>query len=313
MSVASNKAVVGLTGLVDRSETLEVVATGSIWSEGPLWIPARKSLRWSDIPNNRIREYSTVTKDVTDYATDVEFTNGRTLDQDGSVVQCSHGRRRIERDRAGVVEPIVCHWRGARLNSPNDVVIAPDGSIWFTDPPYGITEAREGHPGEREYGDNYVFRYDQITKETHPVVMDIEEPNGLAFSPDGLRFYVADSSSVRKPPGEGNSHIRVYDVHNGTLCKNGRLFAQIDEGFPDGFAVDQLGNVWSSSEIGVIVFDPDGVELGRSLVPELTGNLCFGGEDGHDLYVAASTSIYRIKTLTCDAWADRHAKAMDVT
>ncbi len=301
-------SVLGLDGLVNASETLEAVASGSIWAEGPLWIPARGCLRWSDIPNNRIREYHRASGVVSDYATKVEFTNGRTLDRDGSVVQCSHGRRRMERDREGTVRSIVDEWQGVRLNSPNDVVIAPDGSIWFTDPAYGITEPREGHAGRREYGDHYVFRYDQITGDTHPVVIDVEEPNGLAFSPDGLLFYVADSSSVRKPPGVGNSHIRVYDVHSGLLCKNGRLFAHIDEGFPDGIAVDAHGNVWSSSEIGVIVFSPDGTELGRINVPELTGNLCFGGEDGQDLYIAASTSIYRIRTQTVDAWAARHAE-----
>ncbi|QHQ36301.1 SMP-30/gluconolactonase/LRE family protein [Algicella marina] len=301
-------AAIGLEGLVDPSEPLEIVATGSIWSEGPLWIPARNCLRWSDIPNNRIREYDAATGEVTDYATDVEFTNGRTLDLDGSVVQCSHGRRRVERDRGGVVTSIVDEWNGVRLNSPNDVVIAPDGTIWFTDPAYGITEAREGHPGEREYGDHFVFRHNPTDGTTLPVVIDVEEPNGLAFSPDGSLFYVADSSSVRKPPGVGNSDIRVYDVHEGLRCKNGRLFAHIDEGFPDGIAVDMFGNVWSSSEIGVIVFAPDGAELGRILVPELTGNLCFGGVDGHSLFIAASTSIYRIATMTSDAWAGRPRK-----
>lgn len=298
--------VSGLNGLIDPSAVLEVVATGSAWSEGPLWLPARGCLRWSDIPNDRIREYVRETGAVTDYATGVEFTNGRTLDRDGSVVQCSHGMRRVERDRDGVVTPIVERWKGVRLNSPNDVVIAPDGSIWFTDPAYGITEAREGHPGEREYGDHYVFRHNQTTGETWPVVIDVEEPNGLAFSPDGSRFYVADSSSVRKPPGIGNSYIRVYDMQGGTRCKNGRVFVHIDEGFPDGIAVDAAGNVWSSSEIGVIVFNPAGIELGRIRVPELTGNLCFGGEDGHELYIAASTSIYLIQTQTVDAWAGRH-------
>ncbi len=297
--------VVGLDGLVDVDEPLEVIATGSIWSEGPLWIPARGCLRWSDIPSNRIREYDRASGAVTDYATEVEFTNGRTLDLDGSVVQCSHGLRRVERDRDGTVSAIVDSWQGVRLNSPNDVVIAPDGSIWFTDPAYGIIEPREGHPGKREYGDHYVFRCDQVTGETHPVVIDVEEPNGLGFSPDGTLFYVADSSSVRKPQGVGNAHIRVYDVQAGVRCKNGRVFARIDQGFPDGFAVDAHGNVWSSSEIGVIVFSPAGMELGRINVPELTGNLCFGGEDGQDLYIAASTSIYRIRTQTVDAWAHR--------
>ncbi len=297
--------VSGLEGLIDPGAPLEIVATGSIWSEGPLWIPERGCLRWSDIPNNRIREYYRATGEVSDYASGVEFTNGRTLDRDGSVIQCSHGRRRVERDQNGEVTSIVDSWRGVRLNSPNDVVIAPDGSIWFTDPAYGITEAREGHPGEREYGDHYVFRHDQTTGETRPVVMDVEEPNGLAFSPDGSLFYVADSSSVRKPRGVGNSHIRVYDVQGGHRCKNGRLFAKIDDGIPDGIAVDMEGNVWSSSEIGVIVFNASGVEIGRIWVPELTGNLCFGGDDGHDLYIAASTSIYTMRTQTSDAWAQR--------
>ena len=297
--------VTGLEGLIHPAALLERVATGSTWSEGPLWIPARQCLRWSDIPNNRIREYHQPTGAVSDYATDVEFTNGRILDIDGSVVQCSHGRRRIERDRDGIVEGLVDRWQGHRLNSPNDVVIAPDGAIWFTDPPYGIIEEREGHPGEREYGDHYVFRFDPGRGDIRPVIMDVEEPNGLAFSPDGLQVYVADSSSVRKPPGVGNAHIRVYDVQAAKRCKNGRLFAAIDEGFPDGFRVDSLGNVWSSSEIGVIVFNADGREIGRVYVPELTGNLCFGGADGTDLYIAASTSIYRIATLTRDAWTGR--------
>lgn len=297
-----NDVVSGLSGLVDPAAPLEQIATGSIWSEGPLWIPARRCLRWSDIPSNRIREFHLETGEVSDYATDVEFTNGRILDRDGSVIQCSHGRRRIERDADGVVTSVVDQWQGRRLNSPNDVVIAPDGSIWFTDPPYGIIEEREGHPGEREYGDHFVFRYDPATGDIRPVVIDVEEPNGLAFSPDGRKFYVADSSSVRKPAGIGNAHIRVYDVQAGTRCKNGRIFASIQEGFPDGIAVDQTGNVWSSSEIGVVVFSPEGLEIGRIRVPELTGNLCFGGDDGCDLYIAASTSIYRIRTLVTDAW-----------
>ncbi|SNY91075.1 gluconolactonase [Cohaesibacter sp. ES.047] len=297
--------VVGLDGLIEPSAALDQVATGSIWSEGPLWIPARSRLRWSDIPGDRIREYDPATDSIADYATGVEFTNGRTLDLDGSVVQCSHGRRRMERDRDGIVSNIVDSWRSVRLNSPNDVVIAPDGSIWFTDPAYGIIEEREGHPGEREYGDHYVFRFDQKTGNLLPVVIDIEEPNGLAFSPDGSLFYVADSSSVRKQPGVGNSHICVYDVKDGIRCKNGRLFVHIEEGFPDGIKVDVHGNVWSSSEIGVIVFNPSGQEIGRINVPELTGNLCFGGEDGRDLYIAANTGIYRIQTLTNDAFAHR--------
>ncbi|WP_286278008.1 SMP-30/gluconolactonase/LRE family protein [Naasia aerilata] len=287
-----------LAGLIGEDAVLERVADGCLWTEGPLWIPLRGVLRWSDIPANRILEYAEALDEVTVYATDAEFPNGRALAPDGSVIQCSHGRRRVERDSGGTVTSIVDSWSGHRLNSPNDVVIAADGAVWFTDPSYGITEPREGHPGEREYGDHWVFRYS--VGELRPAVLDVEEPNGLAFSPDGRILYVADSSSVRKPEGVGNSWIRAYDVDRDGRCKNGRVFARIEPGFPDGIAVDENGNVWSSSADGVIVFSPAGSELGRIAIPELVGNLCFGGADGRTLYVAASTSIYRVRTLVRD-------------
>jgi len=291
------------TGLLTADARLQLVSAGSTWTEGPLWIPARGRLRWSDIPANRICEYDPESGETSVYARDVEFTNGRALAPDGSIVQCSHGRRRVERDLDGVVENVVGSWAGRRLNSPNDIVVAPDGSLWFTDPPYGIVEAREGHPGEREYGDHFVFRFDPGSGRIQPVVTDVEEPNGLAFSPRADLLYVADSSSVRRPPGIGNRHIRVYDVSEGTRCKNGRVFATLDpdDGFSDGIKVDEHGNVWSSSAVGVIVFAPGGEEIGRIPVPELTGNLCFGGPDGRALYIAATTSIYRIRTAVRDA------------
>lgn len=292
-------------GLLPDRAILERVHTGSVWAEGPLWLPQSGRLRWSDIPNDCIREHDPATGRTSVYAHGVEFTNGRALDLDGSVLQCSHGRRRVERDRDGVVENVVDSWDGARLNSPNDVVVAADGSIWFTDPPYGIVEAREGHAGEREYGDHFVFRYDPATGRIAPVVTDVEEPNGLAFSPDGSVLYVADSSSVRKPAGVGNRSIRAYDVTEPARCKNGRVLAAFepDDGVPDGIKVDEHGNVWASSRHGVIVFRADGAEIGRVPVPEVAGNLCFGGPDGTDLYIAASTSLYRIRTRTRDATA----------
>jgi gluconolactonase len=294
-------AIRGLTGLVEPDARVERIATGAAWSEGPCWIPDRQALRWSDIPGDRILEWGWSTGETTVYANGVEFVNGRTLDGDGSVIQCSHGRRRIERDRDGVVTPIASHWNGRRFNSPNDVVVRRDGTIWFTDPPYGIIEAREGHPGFREYGDHWVFRVDEATGDVRPVVLDVEEPNGLAFSPDESVLYVADSSSVRKPEGVGNRHIRAYDVVDGVRCKNSRVFATIENGFADGIRVDRHGDVWSSSAGGVEVFAASGEHLGGIDVPELTGNLCFGGPDGSTLFVAASTSVYRVATLTGDA------------
>ncbi len=285
----------GLTDLVPDPTALDLIATGSTWAEGPCWIPATRTLRWSDIPGDRIRQWHADTGVVDAYAEGVEFTNGRTLDRDGSVVQCSHGLRRVERDRDGVVTPIVDSWNGVRLNSPNDVVVARDGSVWFTDPAYGITQPREGHPGEREYGDHWVFRCGPDGAGLRPVAVDLDEPNGLAFDPTERVLYIASSSSDEPV-------IRAYD-RDGERLKNGRVFARLDpgEGAPDGIRVDVHGNVWSSSHRGVVVFAPSGRRLGQIDVPETVANLCFGGDDGTTLFLAATTSIYRIATTTTDA------------
>ena len=286
-----------LTDLVPDPGALERIATGSTWAEGPCWIPATRTLRWSDIPGDRIMQWHADTGVVDTYAEDVEYTNGRTLDRDGSVVQCSHGRRRVERDRDGQVTSIVDAWAGVRLNSPNDVVVARDGSVWFTDPAYGITQPREGHPGEREYGDHWVFRCGPDGADLRPVVLDADEPNGLAFSPDERLLYVASSSSDEPV-------IRAYDV-DGARVKNGRVFARLEhgEGVPDGIRVDRDGNVWSSSHRGVVVFDPAGARIGVVEVPETVSNLCFGGDDGTTLFLTATTSVHRIATTARDAAA----------
>lgn len=292
-----------LTDLVPDVDAVERIATGCTWVEGPLWIPASRTLRWSDIPANRIMQWHADSGETSVYAEKVEFTNGRALDRDGSVVQCSHGRRRVERDTDGVVTVIADHWGSARLNSPNDVVVAPDGTIWFTDPAYGIIVAREGHAGWREYGDHAVFRFDPATGVLRQTVLDVEEPNGLAFSPDAKTLYVADSSSIRQDGGVGNRWIRAYDVVDGVRCKNGRVLVAFteDQGVPDGIKVDVHGNVWSSSASGIVITAPDGTDIGTVPIPELVGNLCFGGDDGTSLFVAGSTSIYRLETTVRDA------------
>ncbi|MDM4763008.1 SMP-30/gluconolactonase/LRE family protein [Galbitalea sp. SE-J8] len=300
-------SLIELPGLLPAGAALTKLATGATWSEGPVYLPQRNSVRWSDIPGNRILEYSIDDRELSVYRDGVEFTNGRTLDRDGSTVQCSHGRRAIERDVDGVVTVLVDRYRGARLNSPNDVIIDDDGSIWFTDPPYGITVAAEGHPGDAEYRDHFVFRFDPVTGDLHPVVTDVEEPNGLAFSPDRSTLYVSDTSVLSEPWwGKGNHHIRAYDVV-GNRCKNGRTFVTIDEGVSDGFRVDTEGRVWTSTLTGVRIYSPEGDEVGRFPVPEKVGNLCFGGPDGTDLFIAATTSLYTVPTLTRSAadWSVR--------
>ncbi|TCU50372.1 MULTISPECIES: SMP-30/gluconolactonase/LRE family protein [unclassified Curtobacterium] len=287
-----------LDDLVPDPDALERIATGSTWAEGPCWIPASRTLRWSDIPGDRVLQWHADSGETSTYAEGVEFTNGRTLDRDGRVVQCSHGLRRVERDRDGVVTPIVDAWAGVRFNSPNDVVVARDGSVWFTDPAYGITQPREGHPGVREYGDHWTFRCGPSGEDLRPVATDVDEPNGLAFDPSEQVLYIA-SSSGDEPV------IRAYDRvgDGGDLLKNGRVFARLEpgEGAPDGIRVDVHGNVWSSSHRGVVVFDPSGERIGEVAVPEVTSNLCFGGDDGTTLFLTATTSVYRIATTTRDA------------
>ena len=287
-----------LSDLLPHGTDLDKVFTGAIWSEGPCWIPSRKSLRWSDIPNNRILEYFPETRETKTYRSDVEFTNGRTLDLDGTVLQCSHGLRHIERDIDGVVTTVIGKYDGVRFNSPNDIVVSRDGIIWFTDPPYGIIVEIEGHPGVKEYEDCFVFAFDPKTQKLRPVVTDVEEPNGLAFSPDESILYVADTSVLFK--ATGNHHIRAYDMQDGR-AKNGRTLIDIKEGVIDGFRVDKEGNLWCSSEIGVQIFTPAGVHIGTIPTPEKVGNLAFGGDDGTDLFIAANTSLYHIKTSTQDA------------
>lgn len=286
-------------GLVPDSARLRHVVGGATWSEGPVWLPELAVLRWSDIPGDRILEVDPELGEVRVHRTGVEFTNGRTLDLEGHVVQCSHGRRAVEREYPdGRLESIADSWNGRRLNSPNDVIVASDGAVWFTDPPYGIVLPHEGHPGDPEYGGCYVFRIDPDTGTVDAVITDIEEPNGLAFSPDESVLYVTDTSSALRQDGTGNHHILAYDVSTESVCDNRRIFAVIEPGVADGIRVDEQGRVWSSSADSVQIFAPDGELIGRIPVPEIVGNLCFGGPAGDELYVAASTSIYRISTNT---------------
>ncbi|MGN7148247.1 SMP-30/gluconolactonase/LRE family protein [Arthrobacter sp. SAFR-179] len=280
---------------------LECLFTGSVWAEGPLWVPSSQTVRWSDIPNNRILEFDPATGATREYAVGVEFTNGRTLDADGSVVQCSHGLRRVERDREGTVTGVVDSFEGRRLNSPNDVVIARDGSIWFTDPPYGILPGtKEGHEGEQEYGGCHVFRYEPATGSMTAEVTDLVHPNGLAFSPDESLLYVADTAGSRYGVP---LRIATYSVHEGR-CSSRTGVLELEEGFPaDGLRVDVLGRIWTSAGPSIRIYSPSFELLDSVAVPETVSNLCFGGSDGHDLYITATTSLYRIRTTAKDAAA----------
>jgi gluconolactonase len=284
-------------GLVAPGAHLEQIWTGGSWGEGPVWLPEAHSLRWSEIHGNTIYEYDSLSGRTRVHRQNVEFTNGRTLDLAGRVLQCSHGRRCVEVEIDGEPTTLVDHWQQHRLNSPNDIVVASDAAIWFTDPPYGIVEPDEGHPGSMEYGGCWVFRYQPESAALQPVITDMQRPNGLAFSPDESLLYVSDTVDTAR------GLIRVYDVSNAT-ASNGRDFATVLPGCSDGFRVDVAGRIWTSSLDSVQVLSPQGQLVARIPVPEKISNLCFGGPDGTDLYITASTSLYRIRTLTTDAtWA----------
>ena len=286
--------------LVRAGETLECLASGATWSEGPVWMHEDGSVLWSDIPANRMLRWHP-RDGMGVWREQVEFTNGHTREADGSLLHCSHGQRSIVRTRfkAGLAqatdEVLVSHYQGRRLNSPNDVVVKRDGTIWFTDPPYGIVSNHEGHQAESELGDNYVFRFDPASGALDVVSSFVEEPNGLAFSPDESVLYVSDTSAALRTDGGGHHHIVAFDVIAGRTLARPRIFAVVSPGLSDGFRIDARGWLYTSSADSVQVYHPDGTRLATIPVPEKVGNLTFGGVERDELYVCASTSLYRIR------------------
>lgn len=290
------------------ASALERLCTGAIWGEGPVWMHEDDSVLWSDIPNNRMLRWHA--KDgMTVWREGVEFTNGHVRAADGALLHCSHGQRAIVRTRftAKLVpladEVLVSRYQGRRFNSPNDVVVKSDGSIWFTDPPYGILSDYEGHASDSELGRHYVFRFDPATAALRIASDFVEDPNGLAFSPDESVLYVSDTSAARNPKGSGNHQIVAFDVVAGQDLANPRIFAVVWPGLSDGFRVDVNGFVYTSSLDSVQIYHPDGTRIGRIAVPEKVGNLVFGGAKGNELFVCASTSLYRIALNTRGATA----------
>jgi gluconolactonase len=288
---------------------LERLCTGAAWSEGPVWMHEDGSVLWSDIPNNRMLRWH-ADAGLSVWREAVEFTNGHAREADGSLLHCSHGQRAIVRTRFGPGlqplgdEVVVGDWQGRRLNSPNDIVVKRDGTIWFTDPPYGIVSDREGHRADSEIGACHVFRFDPARGVLRIASDFLEEPNGLAFSPDESVLYVSDTSAALRSDGSGHHHIVAFDVLDGQDLVAPRIFAVITPGLADGFRVDMHGHVYTSSADSVQVYAADGTRIGRIAVPEKVGNLCFGGRDGNQLYICASTSLYRITLATRGAVRD---------
>jgi len=274
---------------------VERLATGFRWAEGPVWFGDARQLLWSDIPNNRIMRWDEETGAVTVFRRPSNNANGNTRDRQGRLVTCEHGSRRVTRTELdGAVTVLVDRFEGKPLNSPNDVVVKSDCSIWFTDPLFGILGNYEGNQAASELHPN-VYRLDGKTGEATLVADDMNAPNGLCFTPDETKLYVVDSRA--KP----NPVIRVYDVvANGAKLAKGRIFFDGGPGTnPDGFRCDIDGNLWSGwgtgeGRNGVIVLAPDGRLVGRIALPERCANLCFGGVKRNRLFMAASQSLYAL-------------------
>ena len=283
-----------VSAVVDPAAELAHLGTGCVWTEGPVYLPDRDMALCSDIPNNRIMGW-TATSGFSEYRCGVEFTNGHTLDLEGRLVSCSHGNRRIERtEHDGSIVTVVDSYQGRRLNSPNDLVVKSDGTIWFSDPPYGIASDFEGHKADREMRHCYVFRFDSADGSLVTVTDVIEEPNGLAFSPDESLLYVSDTSAASCTDGSGNHHIMCFDVVGGRALDNPRLFAEVSPGLSDGFRVTTDGHVLTSAQDGIHIYSPAAELLGKILVPEKVSNCAFGGPDGRRLFITASSSLYAI-------------------
>jgi len=285
--------------LIVPSSGLEELYSDCRWAEGPVWFSDLQCLIWSDIPNQRMLRW---VKDggVSVFRTPSNFTNGNTRDRQGRLVSCEHGGRRVTRTEIdGSITVLADSYEGKRLNSPNDVVVRSDGSVWFTDPTYGIKSDYEGFRAEPEQATRNVYRLDPETGEIDAVVTDFGQPNGIAFSPDEKILYVADSSSSHDPSAP--RHIRAFDVVDGRQLKNSRVFCDIDNGLADGFRVDVDGNVWTSAGDGVHCFGPDGKLLGKILLPQTAANLTFGGPRRNQLFITATKSLYAIFLATTGA------------
>jgi gluconolactonase len=278
--------------MIVGSARLEELYTGCRWAEGPVWFSDANQLLWSDIPNQRMLRW-TPEGGVSVFRQPSNFSNGHTRDRQGRLVSCEHGTRRVTRTEIdGSITALAESYQGKRLNSPNDVVVHSDGTVWFTDPTYGILSDYEGYCAEPEQETRNVYRLDPQTGELAAVVTDFNQPNGLAFSPDEKILYVADSGASHDE--ELPRHIRAFDVVEGRRLVNGRVFASIDNGIPDGIRTDTAGNLWSSAGDGVHCFAPDGTLLGKILVPQTVANLTFGGPRRNRLFIAATTSLYSI-------------------
>jgi len=276
---------------------IERLWSGARWSEGPAWFAAGRYLVWSDIPNNRMLRYVEPSGEVSVFREPSNNSNGNTVDNQGRLVTCEHLTRRVTLTEVdGSISVVADRWQGKRLNSPNDVVVKSDDSVWFTDPAYGIDTDNEGDPAEPEIDGCHVYRVDPGGA-VERVIDDMARPNGLAFSPDERFLYVADTGATHKE--NGPRHIRRFALSkDGRSVTGGEVFAEATSGLFDGFRVDRQGRIWASTGEGVDCYDPDGTLIGKILIPEIVANVTFGGAKRNRLFICGTTSLYSVMLMT---------------
>jgi len=274
---------------LDGDYVVEIIDRGSRKSEGPAYFAAGRYLVWSDIPNSRLMRWDETTGAVSVYRQPSNNSNGNTRDREGRLITCEHDTQRVTRtEHDGSITVVADRFDGKRLNSPNDVVVRADGSIWFTDPSYGIDGDYEGNAGTNELGACFVFRLDPDTGALTVAADDFVRPNGLAFSRDEEQLFIVDT---RQEP----SHIRVFDVEDDGTLSGGAIFATCNFGRFDGIRLDSEGRVWAAAWDGVHCFAPDGDLIGKLLLPEPASNLTFGGPKRNQLFVTAGRSVYTLR------------------
>ena len=283
--------------MIVPSADLDELYSGCRWAEGPVWFNDLNCLLWSDIPNQRILRWvsgSEVGGGVSVFRNPSNFSNGNTRDREGRLVTCEHGGRRVTRTEPdGSITVLADSYQGKKLNAPNDVIVRSDGTVWFTDPTYGILADYEGYKSDPEQPTRNVYRLDPKTGEINAVVTDFHQPNGLAFSPDETKLYVADSAYSHDE--NAPRHIRVFDVvDGGKRVTGGGIFCTIDNGLPDGFRFDTDGNLWTSAGDGVHCFSPEGALLGKIKTPQTVANVTFGGPRRNRLFITATKSLYAV-------------------
>lgn len=273
---------------------VERLWTGCRWAEGPAWFGGGRYLVWSDIPNNRMLRLDETDASVSVFRTGSNYSNGNSVDRQGRLVTCEHHGRRVSRtEHDGTVVSLASHFNGKRLNSPNDLCVKSDGSIWFTDPFYGLVVDYEGEKAEMEQDGCHVYRIDGVSRELTRVATDFDKPNGIAFSPDEKFLYIADTGVSHNP--KGPKHIRRLELRaDGKAISKSNVFADCTAGLFDGFRFDTDGRLWTSAADGVHCFDPDGTLIGKIKIPELVSNVCFGSAKLNRLFICGTTSLYSV-------------------